>query len=88
MQLGPAMHVSACESNSDVLCTISLCLFCALWNLRCLTCATTRLPEVTQVLVLWRDMNEPAESVLGLLSPTAAEPLRVHCSMDGLVLGE
>jgi hypothetical protein len=65
------MDVLACESNSQVPWVISGLRL----NFDLLTCDTFLDPwEVTQVLIFRLDMNDPAESVLGLLSPTSADP--------------
>jgi hypothetical protein len=69
-QLGPATQVSAWEPSSQVPWKI--------WLLMCLdllTCDAIRdLCVVTHVLIRHLDIKDPADSVLGLLSLTSADP--------------
>jgi hypothetical protein len=41
---------------------------------------------VMQVLILLLDIKEPAESVLGRLSPTAADPPKAPCRIEASIL--
>ena len=81
-QLGAATEASAWESSLQVPWVTS----CSCGLVRLISATVLHLFKVTQVLILCLDINEPAESVLALLSPTAAEPLSAPWRIQGSIL--